>query len=107
MCASIGADVSFTFPHKSALQVKDFKPMMKENIVKLLRSSEDRVNVKARTHEKVRDGISCAPYSLYVLDSKCSNNFCVCVCVFVLNDPCARRNIRWTALGRVGHMRVT
>lgn len=36
------------------LQVKDIKPLMKENIVRLLHTSPDRVNVKARTHEKVR-----------------------------------------------------
>jgi len=33
--------------------VKDLKPAMKANIVRLLRTSPDRVNVKARTHEKV------------------------------------------------------
>jgi 2-C-methyl-D-erythritol 2,4-cyclodiphosphate synthase len=35
-----------------------FKPAMKENILRLLRSSEGRVNIKARTHEKVRWGFS-------------------------------------------------
>ena len=30
-----------------------FKPRMKENIVKLLHSTEGRVNIKARTHEQV------------------------------------------------------
>lgn len=35
-------------------QVKDIKPAMKENIVKLLHTSENRVNIKARTHEQVR-----------------------------------------------------
>ena len=30
-----------------------FKPAMKENIMRLLRSPEGRVNIKARTHEKV------------------------------------------------------
>ena len=34
-------------------KVKDFKPAMKENITKLLHSSSDRINVKARTHEHV------------------------------------------------------
>lgn len=37
----------------SLLQVKDYKPAMKENIVRLLRTTDGRVNVKARTHEKV------------------------------------------------------
>ena len=38
------------------------KPAMKENIMRLLRSSEGRVNIKARTHEKVsfnKTNISC------------------------------------------------
>jgi 2-C-methyl-D-erythritol 2,4-cyclodiphosphate synthase len=34
-------------------KVMGFKPAMKENIMRLLRSSEGRVNIKARTHEKV------------------------------------------------------
>uniref|UniRef100_A0A7R9U3H3 2-C-methyl-D-erythritol 2,4-cyclodiphosphate synthase n=1 Tax=Pinguiococcus pyrenoidosus TaxID=172671 RepID=A0A7R9U3H3_9STRA len=34
-------------------KVKDFKPLMKDNIVELLHTTPDRVNVKARTHEKV------------------------------------------------------
>jgi 2-C-methyl-D-erythritol 2,4-cyclodiphosphate synthase len=34
-------------------KVKDIKPAMKENIVKLLRTTDGRVNIKARTHEKV------------------------------------------------------
>ena len=34
-------------------KVKDIKPAMKENIVRLLRTSDGRVNIKARTHEKV------------------------------------------------------
>ena len=34
-------------------KVKDIKPAMKENIVRLLRTTDDRVNIKARTHEKV------------------------------------------------------
>ena len=34
-------------------KVMNIKPEMKENIVRLLRTGADRVNVKARTHEKV------------------------------------------------------
>lgn len=34
-------------------KVASFKPRMKENIVKLLHTTEGRVNIKARTHEKV------------------------------------------------------
>ena len=34
-------------------KVKDIKPAMKENIVRLLRTTDGRVNIKARTHEKV------------------------------------------------------
>eukprot|EP01035_Chromulina_nebulosa_P020238 gene20238-26275_t len=34
-------------------KVKDIKPSMKENIVKLLHTADNRVNIKARTHEKV------------------------------------------------------
>jgi 2-C-methyl-D-erythritol 2,4-cyclodiphosphate synthase len=34
-------------------KVKDLKPAMKQNIVRLLQTSEDRVNIKARTHEQV------------------------------------------------------
>ena len=34
-------------------KVKDIKPAMKDNIVALLQTAEDRVNIKARTHEKV------------------------------------------------------
>ena len=34
-------------------QVMDIKPLMRANIVRLLRTSPGRVNVKARTHEKV------------------------------------------------------
>uniref|UniRef100_A0A7S2XZX5 2-C-methyl-D-erythritol 2,4-cyclodiphosphate synthase n=1 Tax=Fibrocapsa japonica TaxID=94617 RepID=A0A7S2XZX5_9STRA len=34
-------------------KVKDIKPAMKENIVRLLRTTPSQVNVKARTHEKV------------------------------------------------------
>ena len=35
------------------MKVKDLKPQMKANLVRLLRTADDRVNVKARTHEKV------------------------------------------------------
>ena len=34
-------------------KVRDLKPAMAENIGRLLRTSRDRVNVKARTHEDV------------------------------------------------------
>jgi 2-C-methyl-D-erythritol 2,4-cyclodiphosphate synthase len=34
-------------------KVADFKPAMKENIVRLLKTTPGRVNIKARTHEKV------------------------------------------------------
>ncbi|KAL7474550.1 hypothetical protein ACHAW6_000522 [Cyclotella cf. meneghiniana] len=34
-------------------KVAGFKPRMKENIVRLLHTTEGRVNIKARTHEKV------------------------------------------------------
>lgn len=34
-------------------KVKDIKAGMKENIVKLLRTTDRRVNIKARTHEQV------------------------------------------------------
>merc|ERR1712146_228843 len=34
-------------------KVMDYKPAMKDNIVKLLHTTPNRVNVKARTHEKV------------------------------------------------------
>lgn len=34
-------------------KVKDIKPLMKDNIVRLLHTTPGRVNVKARTHEKV------------------------------------------------------
>lgn len=34
-------------------KVADVKPRMKENIVRLLETTEGRVNIKARTHEKM------------------------------------------------------
>lgn len=34
-------------------KVAGFKPMMKENIVRLLGTTEGKVNIKARTHERV------------------------------------------------------
>eukprot|EP01039_Chlorochromonas_danica_P000844 gene844-919_t len=34
-------------------KVKDIKPLMKANLVRLLHTTDNRVNVKARTHEKV------------------------------------------------------
>ena len=34
-------------------KVANVKPRMKENIVRLLETTEGRVNIKARTHEKM------------------------------------------------------
>mmetsp|Transcript_16390 Transcript_16390/g.22589 ORF Transcript_16390/g.22589 Transcript_16390/m.22589 type:complete len:214 (+) Transcript_16390:29-670(+) len=34
-------------------KVKDIKPAMKQNLVSLLHTTDSRVNIKARTHEKV------------------------------------------------------
>jgi 2-C-methyl-D-erythritol 2,4-cyclodiphosphate synthase len=34
-------------------KVKDIKPLMKANLVKLLETDDSRVNIKARTHENV------------------------------------------------------
>jgi 2-C-methyl-D-erythritol 2,4-cyclodiphosphate synthase len=34
-------------------KVASFKPLMKENIVRLLKTTHGRVNIKARTHEKM------------------------------------------------------
>ena len=34
-------------------KVASFKPAMKENIVRLLHTTPGRVNIKARTHERV------------------------------------------------------
>jgi len=34
-------------------KVAGFKPKMKENIVRLLGTTEGKVNIKARTHERV------------------------------------------------------
>ena len=34
-------------------KVANFKPGMKENIVRLLKTTPGRVNIKARTHERV------------------------------------------------------
>ena len=56
-----------------APKVKDIKPMMKANIVKLLRTSDDRVNIKARTHEKVDsigEGRSYACHVVVLLEKK-------------------------------------
>lgn len=39
--------------HVYFVQVKDIKPAMKDNVVKLLHTTDGRVNIKARTHEKV------------------------------------------------------
>ena len=58
-----------------APKVKDIKPMMKANIVKLLRTSDDRVNIKARTHEKVDsigEGRSYACHVVVLLEKKSS-----------------------------------
>lgn len=54
-------------------KVKDIKPAMKENIVRLLRTSDDRVNIKARTHEKVDsigEGRSYACHVVVLLEKK-------------------------------------
>lgn len=43
-------------PHRTVIplpKVMDIKPRMRANIVRLLHTSPGRVNVKARTHEKV------------------------------------------------------
>lgn len=34
-------------------KVKDIKPLMKANLVELLKTDDSRVNIKARTHENV------------------------------------------------------
>lgn len=34
-------------------KVKDIKPLMKANLVALLKTDDSRVNIKARTHENV------------------------------------------------------
>jgi 2-C-methyl-D-erythritol 2,4-cyclodiphosphate synthase len=34
-------------------KVASYKPLMKDNIVRLLKTSQGRVNIKARTHEKM------------------------------------------------------
>lgn len=39
-------------------KMKDIKAQMKENIVQLLHTSPDRVNIKARTHEKVHSSLN-------------------------------------------------
>ena len=52
-------------------KVKDIKPFMKENLVKLLRTAENRVNIKARTHEKVDsigEGRSYACHAVVILE---------------------------------------
>lgn len=48
-------------------KVKDFKQGMKDNIVKLLETVQDRVNVKARTHEKVDSVGECRSYECHVV----------------------------------------
>jgi 2-C-methyl-D-erythritol 2,4-cyclodiphosphate synthase len=48
-------------------KVKDFKESMKLNIVKLLKTTQNRVNVKARTHEKVDSVGECKSYECHVV----------------------------------------
>ena len=48
-------------------KVKDFKQGMKDNIVRLLETVQDRVNVKARTHEKVDSVGECRSYECHVV----------------------------------------
>ena len=48
-------------------KVTGFKAAMKENIVKLLKTTESRVNVKARTHEKVGSVGECKSYECHVV----------------------------------------
>lgn len=48
-------------------KVMDYKPAMKENIVRLLKTVENRVNVKARTHEKVDSVGECRSYECHVV----------------------------------------
>ena len=53
--------------------MKDIKPLMKANLVRLLRTSDDRVNIKARTHEKVDsigEGDSYACHVVVLLEKK-------------------------------------
>lgn len=54
-------------------KVKDIKPGMKVNIVRLLRTTESRVNIKARTHEQVDsigEGNSYACHVVVLLEKK-------------------------------------
>jgi len=48
-------------------KVKDLKSAMVKNIVELLETSDDRVNVKARTHEKVDSVGECRAYECHVV----------------------------------------
>jgi 2-C-methyl-D-erythritol 2,4-cyclodiphosphate synthase len=70
-------------------KVKDIKPAMKDNIVRLLRTSDGRVNIKARTHEKVDSIGESRSYAWYVVRS-CRHLFCrlslglSCAIVYVL-----------------------
>ena len=48
-------------------KVMEFKAAMKENIVRLLKTTENRVNVKARTHEKVDSVGECRAYEVHVV----------------------------------------
>ena len=48
-------------------KVMDYKPAMKENIVNLLHTTPGRVNVKARTHEKVDSVGEGRSYSCHVV----------------------------------------
>jgi 2-C-methyl-D-erythritol 2,4-cyclodiphosphate synthase len=48
-------------------KVKDFKAAMRENVASILHTSLDRVNVKARTHEKVDSVGECRAYEVHVV----------------------------------------
>ena len=48
-------------------KVKDFKEPMKANVVKLLETTPNRVNIKARTHEKVDSVGECRAYECHVV----------------------------------------
>ena len=58
-------------------KVAKFKPQMKENIVRLLHTTDGRVNIKARTHERLDSvgelrGVSC--HVVVTLEAKMTSN---------------------------------
>lgn len=61
-------------------KVKDFKPAMRQNIIRLLRANEDRVNIKARTHEKVNLLLRIS-LSVYYTSHLQVSNMCICVTI--------------------------